>query len=121
MKLVDDFNTFWPKYIVEHQDKNNRRMHFVASLLGLSLAIVFLLTMKISIALLALVLSYGFAWAGHFIFEKNKPLTWKNPLLSLMADYRLFFVMIVGDFNEELNKFKVVETVEEKEEELVEV
>jgi hypothetical protein len=39
---------------------------------------------------------YGFAWVGHFVFEKNTPATFKYPLWSLMGDFRLFFETVTG-------------------------
>ena len=39
---------------------------------------------------------YGFAWVGHFFFEKNRPATFQYPLWSLMGDFRLFFETVSG-------------------------
>lgn len=39
---------------------------------------------------------YGFAWVGHFFFEKNKPATFKYPLFSFMGDMRMFKEIITG-------------------------
>ena len=39
---------------------------------------------------------YGFAWAGHFLFEKNKPATFKHPLYSLAADFVMFRDVLIG-------------------------
>ena len=33
---------------------------------------------------------YGFAWIGHFVFEKNKPASFKRPLYSLMGDWVMY-------------------------------
>ena len=41
--------------------------------------------------LAAPVIGYGFAWVGHFFFEKNRPATFKYPGFSLMGDFRLWF------------------------------
>jgi hypothetical protein len=47
--------------------------------------------------LLALpVIGYGFAWVGHFKFEKNRPATFKYPLYSLMGDWVMFRDMLIG-------------------------
>jgi hypothetical protein len=42
------------------------------------------------------VIGYGFAWVGHFFFEKNKPATFQYPFWSLISDFKLFFELIVG-------------------------
>ena len=39
---------------------------------------------------------YGFAWVGHFFFEKNRPATFQYPLWSLMGDWRMFFETVTG-------------------------
>lgn len=36
------------------------------------------------------IIAYGFAWAGHFYFEHNKPATFIYPIFSLAGDFRLF-------------------------------
>jgi hypothetical protein len=39
---------------------------------------------------------YGFAWVGHFFFEKNKPATFKYPAYSLASDFILFWDLLSG-------------------------
>ena len=45
--------------------------------------------------LLIPLVGYGFAWIGHFFFEKNKPATFKYPLYSLMADFVFFWHILI--------------------------
>jgi hypothetical protein len=42
------------------------------------------------------VIGYGFAWVGHFFFEKNKPATFTYPFYSLASDFILFFDLLRG-------------------------
>lgn len=42
------------------------------------------------------VAGYGFAWVGHFRFEKNRPATFAHPLYSLIADFVLFRDILTG-------------------------
>ena len=42
------------------------------------------------------ILGYGFAWAGHFFFEKNRPATFSHPLYSLVADFVMFGDILRG-------------------------
>jgi hypothetical protein len=41
-------------------------------------------------------LGYGFAWVGHFFFEKNKPATFKYPLYSLLGDWVMYKDTLTG-------------------------
>jgi hypothetical protein len=45
-------------------------------------------------ALLVMLVGYGFAWIGHFGFEKNKPATFLYPTYSLMGDFKLFYDVV---------------------------
>lgn len=89
------FADFYPFYLSEHRNQTSRRLHVV----GTSLVIV-ALVMGLSISpwffLAAPLIGYGFAWVGHFAFEKNRPATFQYPLFSLMGDFRLFFETVSG-------------------------
>ncbi|WP_142811284.1 DUF962 domain-containing protein [Tepidiphilus olei] len=91
-----DFREFYAFYLDEHRDPTCRRLHFVGSLLVLVVIAYVLLTGHFLALLLAPVVGYGFAWVGHFFFEKNKPATFTYPLYSLMGDWVMFRDMLFG-------------------------
>jgi hypothetical protein len=47
--------------------------------------------------LVVLLVAYGFAWSGHFIFEHNKPATFIYPLFSLLGDFRMWASIATGE------------------------
>ena len=81
------FKEFYPFYLSEHQNINSRRLHFVGTLFVILIFFYALFMTKWWFLLLMPVLGYGFAWVGHFFFEKNRPATFKYPLYSLMGDF----------------------------------
>jgi hypothetical protein len=90
------FAAFYPFYLSEHQNRTCRRLHVVGS----SLILLILASVIISGHLVWLwtlpIVGYGFAWLGHFAFEKNRPATFKNPLYSFAADWVMFKDVLLG-------------------------
>ena len=46
--------------------------------------------------LYGLLCGYGFAWVGHFGFEKNRPASFKRPLYSFMGDWAMYMDIWLG-------------------------
>ena len=90
------FADFYPFYLSEHRNRTCRRLHFVGSslaLLCLALAIAFRNPWWLLPALLC---GYGFAWVGHFGFEKNRPASFRQPLYSFMGDWVMYKDILTG-------------------------
>lgn len=96
---LDDF---WPFYVSQHLNPVNRRLHAYGTTLGLVLGAVALIRRAPSIAVAAVVVAYLFAWAGHFFYEKNLPATFVFPLLSLRADFRMYWLTLRGEMGAEI-------------------
>ena len=90
------FAEFYPFYLQEHANRTCRRLHFIGSTLVLLTTAYALLSGKLILLLWLPVIGYGFAWVGHFVFEKNRPATFKYPLYSLMGDWVMFKDMLTG-------------------------
>ena len=89
------FEAFYPYYIHEHSNQACRRIHVVGSALVIVVALLGLFVNGWWFAAMPLV-GYGFAWIGHFFFEKNRPATFQYPLWSLMGDWLMFFETVSG-------------------------
>jgi hypothetical protein len=90
------FREFYPDYLAEHRNPTCRRLHFVGTALVLIVAVTAIVTRQWIWLLAIPVLGYGFAWIGHFVFERNRPATFKHPLYSLAGDFVLFRDMLFG-------------------------
>ena len=90
------FQAFYPHYIHEHSNRTCRRIHVVGTFLVISAFVAFVASRNPWWLLAMPLVGYGFAWVGHFFFEKNRPATFKYPLWSLMGDFRLFWETVSG-------------------------
>lgn len=61
-------------------------MHCVGTLLVFIGLLVFLVTRHWLWLIFMPLAGYGLAWIGHFLFEKNKPATFRYPIYSFIAD-----------------------------------
>tara|TARA_Y100001970_G_C13914600_1_gene690284 strand:- start:342 stop:650 length:309 start_codon:yes stop_codon:yes gene_type:complete len=81
------FKEFYPYYLSEHKLKINKILHVLGSIYGLIFLIFVIFSEQYKLIPIAFLIGYFFAWIGHFIFEKNKPATFKHPLYSFMGDW----------------------------------
>lgn len=93
---IRSFRDFWPFYVGEHRRSSTRAWHF----LGTSLALVLFVGSIVARwwwGLLAVPLcGYAFAWFSHFCIERNRPATFRYPLWSLAADFKMWWLIVRG-------------------------
>ena len=95
-KSIKTFAEFYPFYLGEHRNRTCRRLHFLGSTLALACLAMLIATGGVQYLLYALLCGYGFAWLGHFAFEKNKPASFKRPLYSFLGDWRMYRDIWIG-------------------------
>ena len=81
------FKEFYPFYLAQHKDPVCRNLHYLGSILVLFILCVSLFTSNYYLLISLPIVGYGFAWLGHFMFEKNRPATFQYPLYSFFADW----------------------------------
>src|SRR5688572_16244351 len=87
---------FWPEYLRDHSHPGNRRAHRVGSWLTLGISGLGLLTGRPSVVVLGPVVGYACAWYGHFMIQRNVPITFSRPVLASIGNWRMFSHMIRG-------------------------
>ncbi len=89
-KSLRTFAEFYPFYLKEHQNRTCRRLHFLGCTLALLCLAMLVATGRPQYLLYGLLAGYGCAWIGHFVFEKNKPASFKRPLYSFVGDWVMY-------------------------------
>ncbi|MBI5926022.1 MAG: DUF962 domain-containing protein [Aquabacterium sp.] len=90
------FSDFYPFYLSQHQDRTCRRLHVIGSTMVLAVLLWAIGTQTWSGLWLLPLVGYGFAWVGHFRFERNRPATFTYPLYSLMGDWVMYWQTLTG-------------------------
>ena len=101
---IGTFAEFWPYYLREHRQPGTRVLHLVGTTLSLLLVLGAAVSERPLLLLGALVAGYGFAWVGHFAIERNRPATFRYPLWSFAADWKMWALALSGRLQPELRR-----------------
>jgi hypothetical protein len=101
---IASFSQFWPFYVREHRRPINRALHFIGSTLVLALLALGIVSARWWLLALMPIAGYGFAWVGHFGFEKNRPATFKYPVYSLIGDWIMYGKILSGTMRAEVER-----------------
>jgi hypothetical protein len=101
---IHTYAEFWAHYLRQHARPATRVLHYVAILSGL-LILGFALASGWWLLLPAgLVVGYAFAWVGHFVVEGNRPTSFGHPVWSLISDFRMLLLFLLGGLRPELER-----------------
>jgi hypothetical protein len=90
------FAQFYPFYLSEHRHPVSRALHY-AGTWGTVLCLAAWMLSGEPLWILGAALSgYTFAWIGHFLFEHNRPATFRYPFYSLAGDFRMWWELNLG-------------------------
>jgi hypothetical protein len=101
---IQSFDTFYVFYLKQHSNKTCRLMHLVGTTIVLALLITTIYHRNPQLLIFVPISGYGFAWIGHFFFERNKPATFKYPLWSLKSDFKMYFEVLSGKISLDSSK-----------------
>ena len=101
---IATFREFWPFYVREHRKPITRALHFIGSTFVLALVATALVTGRLWLLAAMPVVGYGFAWVGHFGFEKNRPATFKYPVYSFIGDWVMYGKILSGTMRAEVER-----------------
>lgn len=94
--MYQTFQDFYPFYLKEHSNKTCKIFHFIGTSLVFFLLAYGLISSAYKVLWFVPIAGYGFAWIGHYVFEKNRPATFKHPFYSLRGDFTMFWHLLTG-------------------------
>ena len=103
-KRYETFWSFYPYYLREHKNFVSRILHFIGTALVILCLISWIITGKWVLFIIIPLCGYGFAWLGHYFFEKNKPATFQYPFYSLGSDFVMFWHILTGQLKQKLKE-----------------
>ncbi len=101
------YEEFYPYYLSQHRHPFNRKVSAVGTgiaVFGFLSGIWYLNFLTILSSFIFLIIIPMF---GHYIVVKNKPLIFKYPQWTLMADFRLAYLVLFKEIKQELEKYKI--------------
>lgn len=98
------FEEFWPFYVREHRKPETQALHAAGTSLAVAAAAAAVVTRRPWLIPLGLAAGYGFAWYSHYRIEGNRPATFKYPLWSFAADFKMLGKIVQGSMTEEVHK-----------------
>jgi len=101
---IQSFEAFYPFYLKQHSNKICRLLHIIGTTIVIALVITSIYHVNPQLLIFVPLSGYGFAWVGHFFFEKNKPATFKYPFWSLKSDFKMYFDILSGKISIDSSK-----------------
>ena len=108
-KRYTSFSSFYPYYLTEHKNPTSRTLHFIGTMLVIICLVAGIITGRWILFIIIPLCGYGFAWFGHYFFEKNKPATFKYPFYSLGSDFVMFWHIITGQLKKKLSEAEAMQ------------
>jgi hypothetical protein len=107
-KKYKTLKEFYPYYLTEHSDPTCRLTHYIGTTLFLLVLVWFIADPAVWKFFLMPLMGYGFAWIGHFVFEKNKPATFVYPGYSFVSDFIMLYHFLTGQIDQKLSEAKKI-------------
>ena len=107
---IKNYSEFYRFYLTEHRSIMSRRLHAAGSSVGIYFFSKAIRQRKAKYFVYGLVSGYACAWVGHFVFEKNKPASFKQPFYSFISDWRMLSDILRGNLSLRDRKFDKIDS-----------
>lgn len=89
-------NEYYEKYLQLHKHPKCRLLHFIGVWVTIGYTVAVVVSGYWAFLAIAPFIIYPFAWSGHYVFEKNRPAAFSNPIKAKIADLMMFRDILLG-------------------------
>ncbi|HBS04818.1 MAG TPA: hypothetical protein DEA96_07640 [Leptospiraceae bacterium] len=97
---------YWHTYLWHHRHPKTRLLHRLGSWISLLGILLSLAGYGWYLFPAGILIGYGFAFAGHYLVEKNRPLTLNQPIRAGICNWVMFFYEMFFDVEAKLKELK---------------
>lgn len=90
------FHEFYPFYLTQHLNPICRVLHVIGACVSTATLLTALATGAWLVAALSPLIGYAFGWTGHFVFERNRPASFRQPIFSFLGDLAMARDVLTG-------------------------
>ena len=91
-----DLQEYYQHYLSLHDNKTCRLLHFLGQITTITFTIWVLYNWYWYLIPVIPFVVYPFAWVGHYLFEKNKPAAFSDPVKAKISDWMMFRDILLG-------------------------
>jgi hypothetical protein len=95
-RRYETFPEFYAFYLTQHTHPICRLLHVIGVFASTGVLITALASQAWVLAAIAPLIGYAFGWTGHFVFEGNKPASFRQPIFSFIGDLAMARDVVTG-------------------------
>lgn len=88
------FQEFFPIYAEKHNKIGTQILHAIGMILAYFFGVSAILSGEYWYLLVCPMCAYGFGFTAHFWVQKNTPASFEHPLLSILGDHYMTWLLI---------------------------
>ncbi|KAG5484895.1 hypothetical protein GH5_08361 [Leishmania sp. Ghana 2012 LV757] len=86
-------------YLAKHSKQWTRRIHLIGTVVGVAGVAVSTVRMDAIGAAVSAAVGAAICWTGDAVVEQTQPTAFKNPIWSLMSNFKMVASMLKGDMS----------------------
>ena len=91
-----ELNEYYKYYLTLHEHPKCRLLHFLGQLATIIYTVCVLWNWYWYLIPFIPFIVYPFAWSGHYLFEKNEPAAFRDPVKAKISDWMMFRDILLG-------------------------